>query len=279
MDRSVFVQSGTHPVAGILFGAFATVALLLFPGTAQAAPQSLGLVATAQPVPMICDEGGCTAQLSSFCLQRERRPPGYRTPYHVAGDAGLWLHLTDADGGHRRVPAEGFARLVSSRGYAGIEANVSSADMAALGAVAISVEVGNLVTLFPEPVPEDPNPITAAQEAFATGPARRLAADIFDSPGEFSDTINILDRAINSVTTSSRLSDQGRRDLWSRVAGGSLEAAVDRRTRGAAEVFSACLDELRQWRVLGLRDCLEERRDHLLIRANVRLWNGLAAGS
>ncbi|MHA1152240.1 MAG: hypothetical protein ACTSQ7_06165 [Alphaproteobacteria bacterium] len=279
MDRSVFVQSGTNPVAEILFGAFATLALLLFPGTAHAAPQSLGLVAAAQPVPMICDDGGCTAHLSSFCLQRERKSPNHRTSYHVAGGAGLWLHLTDADGGHRRVPAEGFARLVSTRGYTGIEASVSSVDMAALGAVEISVEIGNLVTLFPKPVADDPNPITAAEGAFATGPARRLAADIFDSPGGIGDTINILDRAINSVTTFSRLSDQSRRDLWSRVAGMPLEAAVNRRTRRAAGVFSTCLDDLRRQAVFGLRNCLEGRRAGLLLRANVRLWNGLAAGS
>ena len=279
MDRSIFVQPGSHPVAGVLFGAIATVALLLFPGTAHAAQQSLGLVATTQPVPMICDDGGCVAQLSSFCLQRERKSPNYRTPYYVAGGAGLRLHLTDTDGGHRTVPAEGLARLVSIRGNTGIEANVSTADMAALGAVEISVEVGNLVTLFPESVPDDPNPITAAEGAFAKGPARRLAAGIFDSPGGLGDTINILDRAINSITTSSRLSDEGRLDLWSRVAGVPLEAAVDNRTRRAAGVFSVCLDDLRREAAFGLRNCLEGRRDELLINANVRLWNGLAAGS
>ncbi len=279
MDRFVFVRPGSHPLAGVLFGAFATVALLLFPGTAHAAPQSLGLVATAQPVPMICDDGGCVAQLSSFCLQRERKPPNYRTPYYVAGGAGLWLHLTDADGGHRTVPAEGLARLVSTRGYTGIEASVSTADMAALGAVEISVEVGNLVTLFPESVPDDPNPITAAEGAFAKGPARRLAADIFDSPRGLGATINILDRAINSITTFSRLSDEGRRDLWSRIAGAPREAEGDNRTRRAAGVFSACLDDLRRQMVFGLRNCLEGRRDEVLIRANVTLWNGLGTGS
>jgi hypothetical protein len=279
MDRSVFVQSGTQPVAGVVFAAFATLALLLFPGTAHAAPQSLGLVATARPVPMICDDGGCIAQLSSFCLQRERRSPSYRTPYYVAGGAGLWLHLTDADGDHRRVPAEGLTRLVSSRGYAGIEVRVSTADMAALGAVGISLEVGNLVTLFPETLADDPNPITAPEAAFATGPARRLAADIFDSPRGLGDTINILDRAINSVTAFSRLSDQGRRDLWSQAAGVPLEAAVDRRTRGAARVFSTCLDDIRRQAVFGLRNCLEGQRADLLIDANVQLWKALAAGS
>jgi hypothetical protein len=225
---------------------------------------------------MICDDDGCVAQLSSFCLQRERKAPNYSTPYYVAAGAGLWLHLTDADGGHRTIPAEGLARLVSTFGNTVIEANVSSADMAALGAVEISLEVGNLVTLFPESVADDPNPITAAEGAFAKGPARRLAADIFDSPKGLGDTINILDRVINSITTSSRLSDEGRRDLWSRVAGAPQEAEVDNR---AAGVFSACLDDLRRQMVFGLRNCLEGRRADLLIRANLRLWNGLAAGS
>ena len=276
MDRSVFAQSPIHPVAAALFGAFATVALLLFPGTVHAAPQSLGLVATAQPVPMICDDGGCVAQLSSFCLQRERKSPDYRAPYYIAGGAGLWLHLTDAAGGHRTVPAEGLARLVATYGYTGIEASVSAADMAALGAVEISVEVGSLVTLLPESVADDPNPITAADEAFAKGPARRLAAGIFDSPGGLGDTINVLDRAINSITPFSRLSDQGRRDLWSQVAGAPRDAAVDSR---AAGMFSGCLDDLRRQMVFGLRNCLEGRRTDLLIRANIRLWNELAAGS
>jgi len=279
MDRSVLAQSETRPAAGSLFGALAAVALLLLPGAADAAPQGLGLVATQQPVPMICDDDGCVAQLSSFCLQRERPSPNYRTPYYAAGRAALWLHLTDAEGGHRTVPAEGLARLVSIRGYTGVEAKVSTADMAALGAVKISLEVGNLVTLFPESAADDPNPITAAEAAFAKGPARRLAAAIFDSSEGLGGTINILDRAINSVTTSSRLSDEGRLDLWTRVAGRPLEAALDDRTDGAAGVFSSCLDDLRRQRVFGLRNCLEGRRSELLIRANVRLWNGLAAGS
>ena len=151
--------------------------------------------------------------------------------------------------------------------------------MAALGAVEIALEVGNLVTLFPESVADDLNPITAAEEAFAKGPARRLAADIFDSPGGLGGTINILDRAINSITTSTRLSDEGRLDLWSRVAGKPLETALDDHTRRAAGVFSTCLDDLRRQAIYGLRNCLEGRRDEMLINANVRLWKGLAAGS
>jgi len=279
MDRSAFVQSGIHPVAGLIFGAFAAVALLLTPSVVQAAPQSLGLVATAEPVPMICDDDGCVAQLSSFCLQGDRKSPNFHTPYHVDGGTGLWLHLTDADGGHRTIPAEGLARFVSIRGYTAVEANVSASDMADLGAVAISVEVGKLVTLFPEAIPGDSDPITQEEAAFAKGEARRLAASIFDSTEGLGDTISIIDRSINSLTSMSRLSEEERRDLWSRVAGAPLDTEPDARTRGAAEMFTGCLDDLRRKMVFGLRNCLEGRRDELLIRANVTLWKGLGTGS
>ena len=279
MGSSVLIEPRSNLVTRLIFGGFAAVTLLLFTGTAQAAQQSLGLVATAQPVPMICNDEGCVAQLSSFCLQQDRESPKHHTPYHVAGSDGLWLHLTDVDGGHRTVPAEGFARLLSTRGFTGIEANISTADMADLGAVEVSVEVGKLVTLFPASVLDDPNPITAAEGEHAKGPARQLAASIFDSSEGLGDTINILDRAVNSITAPSRLSDQGRLDFWKRVAGVPLELAVDRSTRRAAEVFTSCLDDSWQKTEFGLRSCLESGRYELLINANFQLWNAQAAGS
>jgi hypothetical protein len=277
--QSVFTRSAARPAAGLLFGALAAAVLLLFAGPAQAAPQGLGLVATQQPIPMLCGEDGCVALLSSFCLQRDRKSPGYGTRYRPAAGAGLWLHLTDADGVRRTVPAGGIARLLSTRGNTGIEARVTAADMAALGAVDVTVEVGDLVTLLPEPEPGDADPITAAEKAFATGPARQLAAAFFDSPAALGETINILDRTINAVSRSSRLSDDARRDLWSRVAGVPLEAAADGSTAPAAEVFATCLDDLNRQLVYGLRNCLEGRRDELLIHANTQLWKALEPGS
>ena len=279
MDSSVLVDSRSHLVAGILFGALITVALLLSTGAAHAAQQSLGLIATAQPVPLTCNDNGCVAELSSFCLQEEREAPSHHTPYHVVGGDGLWLHLTDIDGGRRTVPAKSFARLVSTRGFTAIEANVSTADMASLGAVKVSIEVGNLVTLFPAPVLDDPNPITAAEAEHVKGPARKLAASIFESPDRLGDNINILDRAINSKTSLSHLSDQGRRDFWKQLAGVPLDLAVDRSTRRAAEVFTGCLDEFWRKREFGFRVCLESGRYEMLTNATFQLWSAQTAGS
>jgi hypothetical protein len=279
MDSSVRAESRSHFVSGILIGALITVALLLSTGVAHPAQQSLGLIATAQPIPLTCNDNGCVAELSSFCLQEEREAPSHYTPYHVVGGDGLWLHLTDVDGGRRTVPAKGVARLVSTRGFTAIEVNVSTAEMASLSAVKVSVEVGNLVTLFPASLPDDPNPITAAEAEHVKGSARKLAASIFEAPDRLGDNINILDRAINSKTSLSHLSDQGRREFWKQLAGVPLDLAVDRSTRRAAEVFTGCLDGFWRKREFGFRVCLESGRYEMLTNATFQLWSAQTAGS
>jgi len=278
MTVAVHALTPLRPFAGAAFGALAALALLLPAGPVAAAPQPLGLVATAEPVPMRCGTDGCATLLSSFCLQRERKSPNHDTPYHLAGGAGLSLHLVDAAGTRRTVPADGLVQLVSVRGNTGIEARLSAADMVALGAAEIAVEVGPLVTLLPEAELGDENPITPAEAEHAVGPARLLAADYFDSPAALGASINILDRAINAIGSDTRLTEAARRDLWTRVAGTPLEGA-DAPAEPAARVFAGCLTDLRWGMVYGLRNCLEGRRDELLIHTNADLWRALEAGS
>lgn len=265
-------------IAATLSSALAVLAIHLPVDPAQAAPQSLGLVATLHPVPMRCGPDGCAAQLSSFCLQRERKSPDHGVRYFVAGGAGLSLHIVDANGAGRIVPADGIVQLVSDRGNTAVEARVTAAGMAALGAVEIAVEVHPLVTLLPEAEPGDADPITPEEAAFAAGPGRQLAADIFDSRAVLGESLNILDRTINAIDPQTRLADAERRDLWRRTAGTNLDAPRNG-TEAATRVFAACLEDLNRSLVFGLRNCLEGRRDELLIRGNTELWNALDTGS
>ena len=62
--------------------AFPLIAIAPLP--AQAAPQILGLMASAEPVPMTCVDGTCTAELSSVCLQQQRPTPLTGTVYRPA---------------------------------------------------------------------------------------------------------------------------------------------------------------------------------------------------
>src|SRR5687767_10113316 len=58
---------------------------------AAAAPQVLGVVASIAPVEMSCTGETCTAQLSAFCLQREREVPGEHTAYRAADPSAYTL--------------------------------------------------------------------------------------------------------------------------------------------------------------------------------------------
>ena len=73
---------------------------------AHAASQSLALLETEMATPLVCNNGSCKAEFSTYCLQKERDLPRARAPYEVAADSGaLTLVLTDEAGGQRRLPA------------------------------------------------------------------------------------------------------------------------------------------------------------------------------
>ncbi|MGH6930342.1 MAG: hypothetical protein ACREEV_18635, partial [Dongiaceae bacterium] len=53
-------------------------------GSASAAPQILGIVASNGALPLACDADGCRADLSTFCLQQPRANPQPGQRYDLA---------------------------------------------------------------------------------------------------------------------------------------------------------------------------------------------------
>lgn len=74
-------------------------------GTADAAPQVLGLVAMNEPLVMQCDETGCKAEISAFCLQQPRDNPAHGAGYTPVDGADIALIGTKADGSQVELPA------------------------------------------------------------------------------------------------------------------------------------------------------------------------------
>ena len=99
---------------GICLPAFAVALLLVSPGLrgqATAATQILGLAATGGPVPLHCEDGRCTAEFSSFCLQRDRKGPGFEAQYRVGDGQDLTLVVVDGAGVERRLAAAGLVTI------------------------------------------------------------------------------------------------------------------------------------------------------------------------
>ena len=258
--------------------AFAAATAWMAPGGAAAAPQILGMVATAEPMPLVCAGGTCSAEFSTFCLQDKRVPPRPGTAYTVAGGGGLTLVVTATDGSERRLPAAGLVRVTSARAYMAVTVSVAETDLKALGATRASITVGRRVSLVPVPVPGDPWPLSQHDVASATGPLRAAAAGLFDRGGELPVAARITNRLINAARSDGPLAPRRRDGLWRRVVGAD-PAAADPGTLSAARIFTLCRGLAAEGAYSTLRRCLEDQHDALMTETNGRYWQTLGAGS
>ncbi len=267
---------------GICLPAFAAALVLVSPGLqgrATAATQILGLAATGGPVPLVCEDGRYTAEFSSFCLQRDRKGPGFEAPYRVRDGQDLTLVVIDDAGAERRLAAAGLVTIKTARGYTAVTVSVAEHDLAAVGATRAAIVVGERISLLPLPSADDPLPPDAAEVAYATGPARAVAADLFDGHDGEAGAARLLGRLINLAPARTRLSTDRRRELWRQVAGAAPEHAAGSAARHAATLFRACQRDIAEGRMFGLRNCLQGRHDELIVDLNLRYWDRLMPGS
>ena len=243
------------------------VLLAAIPGPAPAAPQIMGLVATAEPAPMQCDGGRCTAFLSAFCLQEKRLPPDFDSAYAPAGPGQVFLVATAADGRNTRLDASGLVEFRSRYGYTAIEARLPDRDAAGKRPVALAIEVGPLAALLPVAKPGDPDPLTAEEIALATGPWRLAAAAIMEGEAEAAASARSAMRMVNALPVNGDIPAGEREGLWLRVAGNAPASA--------RQAFDACIRSVDQSIGYPLRKCLEERHEKIQVGNTREFWRAL----
>jgi hypothetical protein len=261
-----------------VFRAMPAAAALLFglsAGVAWAAPQPLGLVATAEPEPMQCHGGECSAILGAFCLQEDRKPPAYGTAYAPVDDGGVTLVVATSTGETVRLPAEGLLRFASYRGYTAVRATLRRQRLAALEPRSIAVAVGPRVTLAAPPEPGDPEPLRPEDLALARGPLRAAGEALFERPGERADAARLIASAINLLPDDDGPSTQP--EIWRRLAArrAGLAAAGGARAHRA---IRACQRQVAASTGFGLRSCLEMRHKTLMREINRTFWETLRGG-
>lgn len=239
-----------------------------FAAETKAAPQILGLVATAGPVPMQCDGGRCTALLSAFCLQKERLPPDFGTAYMPAANAEMTLVVTDADGETRRLDATGLVDFRSDYGFTAIRADLPLNAVAGSEMVSVALEVGPRVSMLPRPIAGDADPLSDAEIALATGPLRMAAEAVLEGASDTAHTARVTAALINALPESGDVPRAGREAVWSRVA--TTDAPV-----AARRAFEACGRTSDQSVGYPLRKCLEERHERLQVENTRAYWKTL----
>ncbi len=242
---------------------------------ALAAPQILAALPSEGGIPFVCTDSGCTAALSTYCLQKNRPTPAYGTVYEPAAPQSFTLVLRDATGTERRLPADGHVTFVENRGFMSVSARISESDLARLGAAEARIEVAANATLLPVPVAGDPNPLTEQEIALATGPLRRLGAHLVDRTPTAVAAGMVSGIAGRLPASNPGTAKPDYRGIWKNVAGERADRPAAIRARSELDF---CLQRAGARLPVSVRRCLEWRHDRLIRDLNVDYWE-FQAGS
>jgi hypothetical protein len=246
-------------------------------GTALAAPQVLGLVATNGKVELICHGSRCGAEFTAFCLQPDRFSPDRGTPYDLASAEQLRLTATGTDGGTLTLDPEQWLHVQALRTHVAVAISMPRDRMAAQGLAKIELEVGEMVALLPVPQPADDRPLDDVDVALATGPLRALGSRVVDHDKERMTAARVTNRMINLLPRGSGPSDHGA--LWSRALGsqdGGLSQGAADLVQGASRF---CNFALERSATPSLRACLQGQHDGFLNFLNSQYWDAMETGS
>ncbi len=240
---------------------------------AWAAPQVLAALATDGGIPLTCAEGVCEADISTFCLQRNRPAPGVGAAYAPAAPGAFTLVVTDANGAERRLPAEAHVVFVERRGFTAVSARLREDVLAALGAVGARIEVAAGASLLPVPKEGDPDPLTEDEIARAVGPLRALGTRVVDGSAD-AEAARVVGRMVNALPRKGRVGPARRAALWGDVTGEEgLDATEGPALSRAKAEYDWCTESIEGFRFYSLRHCLELRHDRLMRDLSVDYWN------
>jgi hypothetical protein len=254
-----------------------TLGFGLAAGAAQAAPQALGLVASLRPTPMVCDEKGCRADLSAFCLQQQRADPKPGAVYHPAPGTRVTLVVTGHDGRETRLDGTRALAFTDDRGFVSITARLAPAALAGLDAAAVAIEIGRDASLLPATTAGDANPQGEDEVALATGANRHKAAVFFDQPGRDADAIRLTNAMLNALPDGRRSRSDTDGHLVDQVLGQYSGLPIDHDGAVLAQdIHRACVEKTDVTHEVGsMRDCLEGSHDILTTHVNIDFWNSL----
>jgi len=243
---------------------------------AQAAPQILGLIASAKPVPMTCTDGTCTAELSSVCLQQHRPTPFTGTVYRPASNTQITLTVAGPDGMSRRLRVEAVLSYESLRQFSAVKVSLSETTVRRLGNGAATISVSPMASLIPVAVKDDPKPLSAGEIARYTGPLRALAEHAFERDSDRINATRILNQMVNRLPKGSDAGIDEVDPLWKLTV--SKDTSAETR-KFLSRAIESCRETLRTGVQSNLPSCLRYQHDYLAGENTNNAWQAMNPGS
>ena len=261
------------------------LAMLVTTSHAQAAPQILGLVASAAPTKLQCENGVCHAEFSSFCLQQHRHAPNVFTAYRPAQQEQLTLVVTGPGGEETRRPAGGVAKIESLRTYATVRISLAEADLKKLGGVSAAIEVSPLASLVPVPQPTDKSPLSATEIAQYTGPLRVRAEATIDPSSQRMLLARVTRMTVNGLPQSRPATQAEEDTAWqasvatlpASPTGQAVRKLMDREFRDCRFISRLSYPDGKAYDTV--RSCMAGLHDEFIQPLTRDVWKAVGSGS
>ncbi|MBO6521945.1 MAG: hypothetical protein JJ900_18170 [Rhodospirillales bacterium] len=256
----------------IVFAAIIAAGFTFFSNKADAAPQILAALPVESGIALKCADGICVAELSTYCLQRERPAPSMGTAYVPAKPEQFTLVLSGENGTSVRVPAGDHMTFLEHRGFMAVAATIEMGRLKALGATNAKLVVWRDASLIPVPQANDPDPLTDDEIAFVTDSLRQHGKSIVDSTPKAA-TAQLLAKLNSALPVDGPITAKSFDGMWQSAIGDEVPLGADTPgLTGARDAFNDCIDGTSTYRLSGLKRCIDYRHDDLLRNLNIEYW-------
>ena len=247
---------------------------------AAAAPQILALIATGDATTLQCSGEACSANFSAFCLQSDRRTPVRGTAYSFADSREIRLVGLRNDGEAIELDAATELQVASLRGQLAVRIVMPRERLEALGLTQVSVQIGEGVTLLPDAIEGDDNPLSESEIAVATGPLRRAGSHVVDWDGSHMGALRVVNQLTNQLQANSNSPSSTQDRLVAAALSSKTMAGLSEEGRQVAKgMLDICHVSTDAGAYDSLRQCLETKHDSYLWRLNVDYWLAVHRGS
>jgi len=253
--------------------------LLLWSPAAKAAPQILGLLASAEPTKMTCTESTCVAEFTSFCLQQHRKTPDAGTAYVPSKLTVLTAYVTGSDGKVRSTSVADKVSVKSTRGYTSVAISLPRSAVSQLGDGQISMSIGKAASLVPALAAQGGTNMTKAEIDLFTGPLRQTAMQSVAGDTASVETVRALGHVINALPEEDDLLETDREKLWQNVVGDIQKKMSPEGLARTTRSFNICKGDFNKYGINGMRGCLAHEHDGAMTHVTRKVWEDQKGGS
>lgn len=257
--------------------AIAIIFVLASPSV-MAAPQALAVAKTSSPIDFVCEKGNCEVELTSMCLQYDRRFPGPRTAYHPTDAEAIALVLKKQSGEVEQVPAMEQATIYSSRSYTSVVVRLPEKWLNDNNIQQASLVVVNKMTLIPNAKKHEYRPQTAADIKKAAGPLRTLVDRWLSEDNPNFHRVEMLNRLLNHTPRSKNVSPSSKQHIWDAAVKQFPSSKDKTAPQKMFDLFNDCYAASASNGAPPLRRCLEMKHDTDIIKMNIDFWNASKPG-